>query len=108
MFVFFFSSRRRHTRLQGDWSPDVCSSDLSDNPSCRIRCLVSRSSCASILGLRTHGHDDADHLVIALGPNNARVERSRKFHHHLRSEERREGKRVELGGGGIVRKKKGR
>src|SRR5256885_361618 len=29
MFVFFFfSSRRRHTRLQGDWSSDVCSSDL--------------------------------------------------------------------------------
>src|SRR5256885_6939667 len=25
---FFFSSRRRHTRLQGDWSSDVCSSDL--------------------------------------------------------------------------------
>src|SRR2546426_7920285 len=29
LFVFFFfSSRRRHTRLQGDWSSDVCSSDL--------------------------------------------------------------------------------
>src|SRR6266850_8481819 len=28
-FSFFFSSRRRHTRLQGDWSSDVCSSDLS-------------------------------------------------------------------------------
>ena len=28
IFVFFFSSRRRHTRLQGDWSSDVCSSDL--------------------------------------------------------------------------------
>src|SRR5256885_7840281 len=27
---FFFSSRRRHTRLQGDWSSDVCSSDLYD------------------------------------------------------------------------------
>src|SRR5688500_20191943 len=26
--TFFFSSRRRHTRLQGDWSSDVCSSDL--------------------------------------------------------------------------------
>src|ERR1039457_7373591 len=26
--VYFFSSRRRHTRLQGDWSSDVCSSDL--------------------------------------------------------------------------------
>src|SRR5205807_6459305 len=24
----FFSSRRRHTRLQGDWSSDVCSSNL--------------------------------------------------------------------------------
>src|SRR5688500_20157828 len=28
MSLFFFSSRRRHTRLQGDWSSDVCSSDL--------------------------------------------------------------------------------
>src|SRR5256885_13135829 len=27
---FFFSSRRRHTRLQGDWSSDVCSSDLKE------------------------------------------------------------------------------
>src|SRR2546426_5889919 len=26
--LFSFSSRRRHTRLQGDWSSDVCSSDL--------------------------------------------------------------------------------
>src|SRR5688500_19932324 len=25
---FFFPSRRRHTSLQGDWSSDVCSSDL--------------------------------------------------------------------------------
>src|SRR5438876_6166738 len=28
MFFFFFSSRRRHTRWTGDWSSDVCSSDL--------------------------------------------------------------------------------
>src|SRR5437867_7139309 len=26
--LFFFSSRRRHTRSYGDWSSDVCSSDL--------------------------------------------------------------------------------
>src|SRR5438477_12280393 len=26
--LFFFSSRRRHTRLTCDWSSDVCSSDL--------------------------------------------------------------------------------
>src|SRR5438094_9943710 len=28
-FFFFFSSRRRHTRSYGDWSSDVCSSDLT-------------------------------------------------------------------------------
>src|SRR5215210_31755 len=28
---FFFSSRRRHTRYIGDWSSDVCSSDLLSN-----------------------------------------------------------------------------
>src|SRR5690606_40988106 len=27
--IFFFSSRRRHTRFSRDWSSDVCSSDLS-------------------------------------------------------------------------------
>src|SRR5262249_59524334 len=28
-WCFFFSSRRRHTRLVSDWSSDVCSSDLA-------------------------------------------------------------------------------
>src|SRR5260370_42381658 len=28
MGIFFFSSRRRHTRFKCDWSSDVCSSDL--------------------------------------------------------------------------------
>src|SRR5256886_11134301 len=28
LLVFFFSSRRRHTRFDCDWSSDVCSSDL--------------------------------------------------------------------------------
>src|SRR6266516_6466933 len=28
IFCFFFSSRRRHTSSYGDWSSDVCSSDL--------------------------------------------------------------------------------
>src|SRR5437879_11107963 len=35
MCFFFFSSRRRHTRYIGDWSSDVCSSDL------RARCNAS-------------------------------------------------------------------
>src|SRR5690606_29633320 len=28
IIIFFFSSRRRHTRFSRDWSSDVCSSDL--------------------------------------------------------------------------------
>ena len=31
IICFFFSSRRRHTRYIGDWSSDVCSSDLLIN-----------------------------------------------------------------------------
>src|SRR5690606_7118952 len=30
--IFFFSSRRRHTRFSRDWSSDVCSSDLTGFP----------------------------------------------------------------------------
>src|SRR5260370_9957291 len=29
IILFFFSSRRRHTRFKCDWSSDVCSSDLA-------------------------------------------------------------------------------
>src|SRR2546422_2736552 len=31
VFLFFFSSRRRHTRCSRDWSSDVCSSDLVED-----------------------------------------------------------------------------
>src|ERR1039457_619033 len=52
MFLFFFfSSRRRHTRLQGDWSSDVCSSDLAEV----------REAMDVLFGLLTHidkGNDD--------------------------------------------------
>src|ERR1039457_1136299 len=41
---FFFSSRRRHTRLQGDWSSDVCSSDLGLSPASR-QVFRNRASC---------------------------------------------------------------
>src|SRR5437879_2275939 len=39
--LFFFSSRRRHTRYIGDWSSDVCSSDLSGSK--QFRPIKSRS-----------------------------------------------------------------
>src|SRR2546430_12723126 len=32
--LFFFSSRRRHTIFDCDWSSDVCSSDLERGPFC--------------------------------------------------------------------------
>src|SRR5437764_7859479 len=43
--LFFFSSRRRHTRYIGDWSSDVCSSDLDERP------LV-----AAVIYNRLHAH----------------------------------------------------
>src|SRR5690348_18047500 len=39
-FFFFFSSRRRHTRWTGDWSSDVCSSDLTTTSHGRLMLTV--------------------------------------------------------------------
>src|SRR2546426_6037394 len=47
---FFFSSRRRHTRLQGDWSSDVCSSDLMIRHT-RLQGDWSSDVCYSDLGI---------------------------------------------------------
>src|SRR5437764_935696 len=44
--AFFFSSRRRHTRYIGDWSSDVCSSDL---------CVVSTPIGSSAYALAAGG-----------------------------------------------------
>src|SRR5437764_15116404 len=63
LVFFFFSSRRRHTRYIGDWSSDVCSSDLmvpsaflrnsslpSASMSSRRRSRASmRRSCTSVI-----------------------------------------------------------
>src|SRR5256885_6993466 len=53
---FFFSSRRRHTRLQGDWSSDVCSSDLS------LQMYVAAS--ASIAGNGIINANDASKFIV--------------------------------------------
>src|SRR5688572_31059848 len=39
--MFFFSSRRRHTRFDCDWSSDVCSSDLVGSSPEYIKALTS-------------------------------------------------------------------
>src|SRR3989454_6462280 len=56
---FFFSSRRRHTRLQGDWSSDVCSSDLgpAGNVHRRAADVASRDLEANQRGARESGRN---------------------------------------------------
>src|SRR5699024_4323256 len=41
--LFFFSSRRRHTRSKRDWSSDVCSSDLSTSRPLLLAASATRS-----------------------------------------------------------------
>src|SRR6266516_6358552 len=45
-FFFFFSSRRRHTRSYGDWSSDVCSSDLRRR--CKGNPLIASVAAVSV------------------------------------------------------------
>src|SRR3712207_8463004 len=65
--VFFFSSRRRHTRYWRDWSSDVCSSDLqcgrSVSPQVRIDLPFSRTrpEGAMDLYLVRHGESEIPH-----------------------------------------------
>src|SRR5437762_7162342 len=63
--MFFFSSRRRHTRYIGDWSSDVCSSDLTFcilSPAIWVKCTVASFSLQmqhninSLLVYRLAGH----------------------------------------------------
>src|SRR5256886_9884986 len=41
---FFFSSRRRHTRFDCDWSSDVCSSDLASVDVVISNCVINLSA----------------------------------------------------------------
>src|SRR5256886_4769590 len=52
MCVFFFSSRRRHTRFDCDWSSDVCSSDLRDHDRDQVGlpCEAPNAICVSATG----------------------------------------------------------
>src|SRR5256885_15811430 len=58
---FFFSSRRRHTRLQGDWSSDVCSSDLNPALSRQPHPAIRLFSMTLGLGAGTGSNVDGNH-----------------------------------------------
>src|SRR5699024_11922270 len=55
--VFFFSSRRRHTRSKRDWSSDVCSSDLDDH--------AGHGRTAMQSGIWADAGDDAARVVVS-------------------------------------------
>src|SRR2546427_8071051 len=87
MLCFFFSSRRRHTRFDCDWSSDVCSSDLFHRgfwnallKNGKLMRLAWREVQNSFS--RQHFWREANRLVEGLQPENL----------SLRSEERRVGK----------------
>src|SRR5206468_5319287 len=54
---FFFSSRRRHTRSDRDWSSDVCSSDLARGLASRTRAHVLWFSRQRPLDYGVFAHD---------------------------------------------------
>src|SRR5699024_11472837 len=89
LFVFFFSSRRRHTRSKRDWSSDVCSSDLKAS-----ELLNERGDFSEVV---TQVQAYIDHLKIFFRlqsltnlANNGRINKT--VAKLARSEERRVGK----------------
>src|SRR5207248_5867130 len=94
IFFFFFSSRRRHTRSYGDWSSDVCSSDLIHRAfaaaSARPGALRGRGFCG---GCRRRGPFTVS-IWVEMGESYAPPNAA------LRSEERRVGKEGRIRGGG--------
>src|SRR5690349_10601980 len=70
-FVFFFSSRRRHTRSLRDWSSDVCSSDLLatdgsgfDTKTRKPKAIKFRARVRSKFGEFFRGREDDEWTVL--------------------------------------------
>src|SRR5262249_58603056 len=84
---FFFSSRRRHTRLVSDWSSDVCSSDLMLSASALAKNARSHQSAGLIAA-------DTKRIRAAQGRHSAAKSSAAG---EARSEERRVGKECRIG-----------
>src|SRR3712207_7375878 len=83
--VFFFSSRRRHTRYWRDWSSDVCSSDLRRHLTGGV--LVTGTAQAPVIYAATSDPRIAVNEDSNLDTNSGVISKLTK-----RSEERRVGK----------------
>src|SRR5205809_3588168 len=88
--VFFFSSRRRHTRCSRDWSSDVCSSDLQCALLLALEREQKRTLPESVVASRWR--DEVFEPTVAAVPDGLweRLPAAEIF--HQRSEERRVGK----------------
>src|SRR5438309_4165030 len=95
VMFFFFSSRRRHTRWNCDWSSDVCSSDLLLVRSRIPRCPVGGSGGLPLTdGCRTLRHwRSYSREILDRTRRRIRARRTRQDSRQgKRSEERRVGK----------------
>src|SRR5437867_7965327 len=95
--LFFFSSRRRHTRSYGDWSSDVCSSDLSRTGRGPLTRPRARQPAAAP---RPEGDRRSSRAARVGTPNRTGRGEHPRYHPAVdRSEERRVGKEWRGGGG---------
>src|SRR3989475_6292441 len=98
VYFFFFSSRRRHTRFDCDWSSDVCSSDLVVTAygawvwhrftgQVRLALVARRVALPFVAAYCVYA-------LVYLSSANAKSDRVRAYYAslHPRSEERRVGK----------------
>src|SRR2546430_12915158 len=85
--LFFFSSRRRHTRFDCDWSSDVCSSDLGIQQ--RLVSLALKARTIETMTPQPADEIQGELLLLADGLGTA-MDELREISH--RSEERRVGK----------------
>src|SRR5689334_1420878 len=74
LFVFFFSSRRRHTRWNCDWSSDVCSSDLERVRRLGIEPVVFPATGTSEDVAMLLADDKGATIIVAVGTHATLVE----------------------------------
>src|SRR5438045_6808242 len=72
--LFFFSSRRRHTRCLSDWSSDVCSSDLENEFVIDFAYLQPANPIAKVRSRIISSPRHTKRLLAALQKNLARYE----------------------------------